>query len=154
MTQEASWPTRPVITSFGGVLLDAIRALLPYQLGADMWNTARWTLAGLAACAPKAVVIVNANGSTALVACAWQGTPVSVTKTGTGVYTIDSPGQVTDNRGELVGVTFVGAAVSAGRTSSARRLAEWELTDGDQVTIRTFDSAGVAADSIFTAFVW
>lgn len=149
MTQEASFPTRPSPTTFGPSKTDRTPPRAPHDVGADEWNAARWTLGGLGQAGPIAWLAVAANGTVTDSGNAWNGAPCTVNKTGTGVYVISSPGSVTDNRGEAVSVQFAGAMVSAGRTSAAARVADWELTDVDEVTVRTYNASFAAADAIF-----
>lgn len=149
MTQEASFPTRPSRNSFGPAKTDRTPPRAPHDVGADEWNAARWTLGGLGQVSPIAFLVVAANGTVTFTNNAWEGADCTVQKTGTGVYVISSPRAVTDNRGQTVSVGFVAASVSAGRTSGAARFADWELTDVDEITIRTYNSSFAAADAIF-----
>lgn len=152
MTQEASWPTRPTLTSFGEALLERLAPLIPHEIGADLINLIRWTLAGSARVGPLATLYVDSAGVTVFEENAWHGAVVASAKTGTGLYTITAPGTVTDNRGQTVAVALTCAVVSC--KNAAARIATWDVIDVDELRVSTFDAAGVAADSAFTITIW
>lgn len=150
------FPGRTSYDELGGTRADQYLITNPRtQLGKSWTNEIQQQVAGMNAVSPLVSLTVAADGSRSSGGEAWNfnGDPakrVAITKTGTGVYEIEAQAaEYPDWNGVNRPVIFYGAIVTALSATSVRP-PTYTLDSATQITVRTWDASGVAADLPFT----
>lgn len=159
MADPKGFPGRSSHDEFGGTRENRFRVTRPRQeIGAREYSALQWQVAGMNKLAPLVSLTIDDNGDKLAGGEAWNSADepsrrVAITHPATGVYVIAAQASsYTDWRGDsgpLVAVVFTGVQVTA---SSAVAIGPptWVINSATQVTVYTWDAAGVATDMPFT----
>lgn len=150
------FPGRTSYDELGGTRADQYPITNPRtQLGKSWTNEVQQQVAGMNAVSPIVTLTVAADGSRTSGGEAWNfdgdtDKRVEITKTGTGVYQIAAQeAEYPDWNGVNRPVIFYGAIVTALSATSVRP-PTYTLDSATQITVYTWNAAGVAADLPFT----
>lgn len=159
MADPQGFPGRSSHAEFGGTRTNRFPVTDPQtQVGAGSYSALQWQVAGVNKLAAIVSLTVDDDGTKLAGGEAWNSSDdparrVTITHPGTGVYEIAAAAaSYTDWRGEegpLVPVVFTGAVVSP-QSSIAVGAPTYTLDSATQITVYTWDAAGMAADMPFT----
>lgn len=151
-------PARTSFRGLGGLRRDVFRVTNPEtQVGAGTMNLALWQVAGMNRVAPLVALTLDDTGARVSGAEAWNsedapGLRVTVTHPNAGEYVIAAAATYPDENGVEQAVEFHGAIVTA-ISAVAVFPPTYTLDSATQVTVYTYDIAGVAADCAFSVDV-
>lgn len=153
------FPGRFSYAESGGLQRDRFAVTVPVeQLSLRVISAMRWQIAGLNKTGPLVTLTIAADGTRNAGGEAWNSEDaparrVAITHPATGVYVVAAQASsYTDWRGDSgppVAVVFTGAIVSPQSATSVRP-PTYTLDSATQITVYTWDAAGLAADMPFT----
>jgi hypothetical protein len=146
------YPTIPTRDAFGPTRIDdGIPPDDPRYVDASTFNLAFWQLAGLGVCSPRAYVRLSfASGVATLEEHgeAWapngDGVAPTLTKTGTGAWTVEYAASYTDEQGTSAALAFR-FAMPVRNSPNDDDTAQVTISPAQQANLANFDG-GVAAD--------
>lgn len=108
-----------------------------------------WQLAGLGMCAPRAMALVEDDGTLLASGESWNSrlelpAPIAA-QTGTGVYTLTYPATVPDEEGVQIPLELLGATATVQEATALHTSCVVEPS-GYVVTVRVWNAAGAAAN--------